>query len=104
MSSVYCAKCGMMNSEDSVYCKKCGASLQAAQNQDFRRHRHHDHAGNHSGIGALILGAIVIVAGLGIIVPDVPWNLFWATLLVLLGIWIIGFYTVRHYKTTKQPR
>ncbi len=95
----------MMNSEDSAYCKKCGAQLQAASTPDqFRRHRHHDHEHGRSGFGALIAGAIVIVAGLCIVVPDIPWDLFWATLLVLLGVWIIGFYVVRTYRNPKQPQ
>lgn len=105
MSSVYCSKCGMMNSEDSAYCKRCGAPPQATPTQDsYRHHRHHEHSGSHSGIGALILGAIVIIAGLAIVVPDIQWDIFWATLLVLLGVWIIGFYLVRTYRTPKQPQ
>ena len=105
MSSVYCSKCGMMNSEDSAYCKKCGAPLKAAPSQDayYGRHKHH-HDHSHSGFGALIVGAIIIVAGLGILMPDIPWNLFWASLLVLLGAWIIGFWLIRSYKTTPKQQ
>jgi hypothetical protein len=97
----------MMNSEDSAYCKKCGAPLRTVQADDsFRRHRHHDHdhRGAGSGFGALIIGAIVIVAGLGILMPDIPWDLFWASLLVLLGAWIIGFWLLRSYRATPKPQ
>lgn len=45
-----------------------------------------------SGIGTLMIGAIVIVVGLGTFFPQIPWNEFWAALLVLLGGWIIGFF------------
>jgi hypothetical protein len=103
LSSVYCSKCGMMNSEDSVYCKRCGAQLQPAPVQDsWGRRRHHDHEHSHSGAGALIIGAIIIVAGLGVVFPEIPWDMFWATLLVLLGAWIIGFCLMKSYRTPKQ--
>jgi hypothetical protein len=101
LSGVYCSKCGMMNSEDSEYCRRCGNRLRFAPAQDtFGDRRHHRHDHSHTGFGALIVGAIIIVAGLGVFLPDIPWDLFWATMLVLLGTAIIGAFLYR--KTTKQ--
>jgi hypothetical protein len=71
------------------------------QNQDrFSRHRHRDSNHNHPGIGALIFGSIIIIAGLAVFLPTLSWNIFWASLLVLLGLWIIGGFAYK--KTIKQ--
>ena len=51
--------------------------------------------GPGSGIGALILATILIVAGLGIFFPQLPWQAFWGSLLILLGVWIVGLWFLR---------
>ena len=51
--------------------------------------------GQRSGIGALIVATILIVAGLGIFFPSLPWQFFWGSLLVLLGVWIVGLWYLR---------
>jgi len=74
LTSVYFSKCGTENSDDASCCKKFGAPLQATLMQDWgsHRHRHHDHSLLGSGIGALVIGIIIIVAGLGILFPELP--------------------------------
>ena len=52
-------------------------------------------AGARSRIGALILATILIVAGLGIFFPQLPWQAFWGSLLILLGVWIVGLWFLR---------
>jgi len=96
----YCPRCGTPNPDDSDYCRKCGVPLRLAANQDQEwghHHRRHDpyYNGRGSGIGALLAGAIVIVVGLGVFFPEIPWDEFWAALLIFLGIWIISFWALR---------
>jgi membrane protein implicated in regulation of membrane protease activity len=55
-----------------------------------------------SGLGALILATILIVAGLGILFPNLPWEIFWAGLLILLGVWIAFGWTMRGRSKTQM--
>jgi len=48
-----------------------------------------------SGIGALVVATILIVAGLAILFPELPWQVFWASLLILFGILIAGLWLLR---------
>jgi hypothetical protein len=48
-----------------------------------------------SGLGGLIIATVLIVAGLGIFFPDLPWQMFWGSLLILLGVWIGGLWYLR---------
>jgi hypothetical protein len=47
------------------------------------------------GIGGLVIATIFIVAGLGIFFPELPWQAFWGSLLILLGVWIAGLWVLR---------
>lgn len=110
----YCSKCGAQNADDAGFCSKCGTQLQSAQNAPvvnnyyYGRHRHRDRgASGQEGphIGALIVAAIVIVAGLGIFYPDLPWQYFWGALLLMLGGLIAGFWVLRRSRnTSNQPQ
>ena len=63
----------------------------------YRGHRHHlhdDSSGPH--LGGLIAGVLIIVVGLGIFFPELPWQVFWASLLILLGSWILFFWFRRN--------
>jgi len=60
--------------------------------------------GPGSGVGALILVTILIVAGLGIFFPQLPWQAFWGSLLILLGVWIVGLWFLRGRGSTPQQR
>lgn len=111
----FCSKCGTQNAEGATFCTKCGAQLESAQNMPvinnyYGRQRRRDRrasAQGHSGlhIGALIVAAIVMVAGLGIFYPDLPWQYFWGALLLMLGVLIVGFWTLRRSRNTSpQPQ
>jgi len=41
-----------------------------------------------SGVGGLVVATVLVVAGLGIFFPSLPWEVFWGALLILLGVWI----------------
>jgi len=47
-----------------------------------------------SGVGGLVVATILVVAGLGIFFPSLPWQVFWGALLILLGVWV-GLVWVR---------
>ncbi|MGA3290671.1 MAG: zinc-ribbon domain-containing protein [Candidatus Bathyarchaeia archaeon] len=113
---IYCTKCGTQNPDGAAFCQKCGAHLQSAQNTPainnyyYGRQRLRDRRESGPGqsgphIGALIVAAIVIVAGLGVFYPDLPWYLFWGALWILLGCLIVGFWAVRRSRnTSNQPQ
>lgn len=128
MTSVYCSKCGTLNSDDATFCTKCGAAISrpasppsapttsSGQNQqpsDWREQRRQWRAqrraerygrqGPH--IVPLIIATILIVAGLGILFPELPWQVFWASLLILLGLWVIylSLRRSRNYTSQRQP-
>jgi hypothetical protein len=68
------------------------------QPTDWREERRRERAqrrGGRGGFGGLIVATILIVAGLGIFFPTLPWQLFWGSLLILLGIWIAFAWTMR---------
>ena len=103
---IYCTKCGTQNPDSPAFCQKCGAQLQSAQNMPvvnnyyYGRQRLRDRRGYGPGqsgphIGALIVAAIVIVAGLDVFYPDLPWYLFWGSLWIMLGCLIVGFWMLR---------
>jgi hypothetical protein len=55
-----------------------------------------------AGIGGLILATILIVAGLAIFFPQLPWQFFWASLLILFGLWIVGVWFLRSRRPVPQ--
>jgi hypothetical protein len=57
--------------------------------------------GGRRGFGGLIVATILIVAGLSIFFPNLPWQVFWGGLLILLGVWIAAAWTMRG--RPKQP-
>lgn len=48
------------------------------------------------GIGLLVVATILIVAGLGIFFPQIPWQVFWGAVLILLGLWFVYLWFVRN--------
>jgi hypothetical protein len=110
---IYCTKCGTQNPDGAAFCQKCGAQLQSGQNtpvvNNYYYGHHHGRRGSGQGetgphIGALIVAAIVIVAGLGIFYPDLPWQYFWGALLLMLGILIVAFWAIRRSRSTSNPQ
>jgi zinc-ribbon domain len=117
----YCGKCGAEVPVDDSFCPKCGASLSITSYsnpdstpREWREERRERIAekraerlsrpGPH--IGGLIIATILIVAGLGIFFPQLPWQAFWGTILIIAGVWVVYLWATRnsHYKTDqKQP-
>jgi len=53
-------------------------------------------------LGGLIVASILIVAGLGIFFPELPWQVFWGALLVLFGAWVGGLWYLRNRRYGSQ--
>jgi predicted RNA-binding Zn-ribbon protein involved in translation (DUF1610 family) len=123
----FCGSCGASLQSGSSYCPKCGASLsnrsaspsttsktadssprpmdwreQRRQWKAQRRTERYSRPGPH--IGGLIIATILIVAGLGIFFPELPWQVFWGSLLILLGLWIVGLWTMGGRRSTSRQQ
>jgi len=115
----FCSKCGAPLQAGSSFCPKCGAALSPsssaaaanAQPTDWRETRRQMRAQRraerygrpYSGIGALVVATVLIVAGLGIFFPQLPWQAFWGSLLILLGVWLVGLWALRGRRPMPQP-
>jgi ribosomal protein S27AE len=116
----YCGKCGAEVPLDDSFCPKCAASLLIASYlnpnstpRDWHEERHERIAerraerlsrpGPH--FGGLIIATILIVAGLGIFFPQLPWQAFWGTILIIAGLWIVYLWVTRNsrYKIDHKP-
>jgi hypothetical protein len=111
----YCDKCGAQLRADSSYCPKCGSEQVAVPSQPAdwrverrewraqRREERYGRPGPH--YGGLIIATILVVAGLGIFFPELPWEAFWGSLLIILGAWIGFLWFERgHSRAAVQPR
>jgi len=49
-----------------------------------------------------VLATVMIVAGLGIFFPEIPWDVFWGSILIVLGLWIAYLWFLRN--RDKGPR
>ena len=90
---VYCTKCGTKNEEDAVVCVKCGASL--ATRPPWRRERKRTEEEcfglPHGGaIVGLIIGIIIIVAGLSWLAGIDIGKYVWPLVVVIFGILIVA--------------
>jgi hypothetical protein len=121
----YCGKCGAQLQAGVSYCTTCGAavssstppsvrtatSVPSSQQLDWREQRRQMRAQRRaergrSGIGALVVATILIVAGIGIFFPQLPWQVFWASLLIILGLWIVYLWVRRSgsYPSTQSAQ
>jgi Flp pilus assembly protein TadB len=108
----YCGRCGLSLQPNLSYCPRCGFALTSAnayqpgspsQPSDWREQRRqwraqrraerYSRSGPH--FGAIIIASILLVAGLAIFLPSLPWQFFWGTLLILAGVWIVYLWTTR---------
>jgi len=102
MSARYCDKCGAPLQAGSAYCPSCGASVAplapsatASPTYVIRRESRAERRANRSGYGGLVVATILVVVGLGIFFPELPWQVFWGCLWILLGVWIAFAWTQR---------
>ena len=107
MSAEYCNKCGAALQAGSSYCPRCGAptvtiapSAPASPTYVIRRESRAERRAERrqsprSGYGGLVIATILVVVGLGIFFPELPWQVFWGCLWILLGVWIAYAWTKR---------
>jgi len=107
MSTEYCNKCGAALQAGSSYCPRCGAptiSLPSSgtgpttyviRRESRAERRAERRQGPRSGYGGLVVATILVVLGLAIFFPDLPWQVFWGGLWILLGVWIAYAWTQR---------
>ncbi|MCL2359559.1 MAG: hypothetical protein LBH74_06000 [Nitrososphaerota archaeon] len=106
---VYCLRCGAFNPEGSFSCSNCGVPLvaQKAESRPYHHYAHYGHYGNanrshdHSGLGLLIVGIIIILIGLVTLRGSTQfWLYFWPIVLILIGVWVLvlGLRRSRRYR------
>ena len=57
-----------------------------------------------TGYGGLIVATILVVVGLGVFFPELPWYMFWGCLWILLGVWIAFAWTQRGRGASRQDQ
>jgi protein-S-isoprenylcysteine O-methyltransferase Ste14 len=56
--------------------------------------------GARTGYGGLIIATILVVVGVAVFFPELPWYAFWGCLWILLGVWIAFGWTQRGHGTS----
>jgi hypothetical protein len=127
-NSGFCSRCGAPLQANALYCSRCGTAFSPPtpsqgsvstspaprpqqldwreQRREWRAQRRAErHGGPGAGIGALVVATILIVVGLGIFFPQLPWQLFWGSLVIVLGLWIVYLWFRRsHTYSPQQPQ
>lgn len=90
----YCTKCGAKNEDDAAVCVKCGASLTTGK-YPTRRHERRRYENECFGIPqggrivGLIIGLIIIIAGVSWLMGYQFWNIFWPLIVIIIGVLIV---------------
>jgi hypothetical protein len=111
---VYCSKCGTQNPDSNNNCINCGAPLYSVgQNYPGSDREHYRRVENEcfglpngGMIVAIVIGLIIILAGVGAllnIVYRIPFDI-WPFILIIFGVLILvgGIYSRRRY-TERHP-
>ncbi|MCW3994870.1 MAG: zinc ribbon domain-containing protein [Candidatus Bathyarchaeota archaeon] len=107
---VYCTRCGTFNPDTAINCSNCGAPLPPPEGRPYGRYEHRRYYGEGyryrregSGIGLLIVGLFIVLFGLAAFFGFANfWRLFWAGLIILIGVWVISI-GLRHNRRYRQP-
>jgi hypothetical protein len=114
---VYCSKCGTQNPDDAKICSNCGAPLYTvgerypgSEREHYRRVEGECFGLPNGGlIAGIIVGAIIIIAGLGMFLQASGyigdfWNVFWPIIIVIFGILILlgAIYGQRRRSETRR--
>lgn len=91
---VYCTKCGAKNEDDAAVCVKCGANLGTGKYpaRRYERRRYEDECfGIPQGgrIVGLVIGLIIIIAGVSWLLGYEFWNIFWPLIVIVVGVLIV---------------
>ena len=94
MATVYCTKCGAKNEDAAAVCVKCGSILETGKypvRSRARREREEECFGLPYGgrIVGLIIGIVVILAGISWLMGYPLWSAFWPLLVIIFGILIV---------------
>ena len=122
----FCGMCGAPIEPGLSYCPKCGAAVSGGTSSatvkasssssssgqmDWREQRRQERAERREerhrrgrGVGALIVAAILIVAGLAIFFPSLPWQFFWGSVLILIGLMFVYFWLTRSQSRAPQQQ
>jgi len=91
---VYCTKCGTKNTDDAVVCAQCGASLETVTYvpRKYEHRREEECFGLPKGgaIAGIIIGLIIILAGLSWLLDFAFWKIFWPMMVIIFGILILA--------------
>ncbi len=118
----FCGACGAALPAGDSFCPKCGTAASGAsrssvspsassrnpQQLDWREQRRRMRAERRSSsglrLGGLVVAVIVIVAGLAIFFPKLPWQWFWGAVLILIGLLVAYAWATRgsSYKSQEQ--
>ena len=124
----YCSSCGAPLQTGAAFCPSCGTNASSVskvntpassrnsnvQELDWREQRRQmreqrraeRRSGPTRGVGGLIVAMILIVAGLGIFFPSLPWQVFWGSILIVIGLLIVYAWVRRRdeYGSKSQPQ
>ena len=114
MANRFCSQCGAALQAGLAYCPSCGfaaspqspptASPVYVMRESRAERRAERRQGPRSGYGSLLVATIFVIVGLGIFFPDLPWDMFWGSLWLLLGVWIAFAWTRRGHSYSKQAQ
>ena len=88
---VYCVKCGNQYPDDARVCSKCGASLHSVGERKPYKRVEDECFGIPQGgrIVGLIIGLIIIIAGVSWLMGYEFWNIFWPLIVIIVGVLIV---------------
>jgi len=81
-----------------------GSTTYVIRRESWAERRAERRQGPRSGYGGLVVATILVVVGLVIFFPDLPWQAFWGCLWILLGVWIAYAWTQRGSKSAAPTR
>jgi len=112
MENSFCGHCGTSLQSGSSHCPRCGTATSstsaspayATRRESRAERRAARRQGPRSGYGGLVVATILVVVGLGVFFPELPWYMFWGCLWIVLGAWIAVAWTRRDHGFSGQTQ